>query len=646
MLFSRKDSGQGTIEYLIIIAIVVVIALVVVGLLTGFFATGSGVTTTQQTIGQQTQILALTDIVTNKDGNYILQLKSNELDPITITKITIDGQDQNYYSNNTLLLGSEIIFPISTNTICNEGTNTNTKTITITYIQKGIIRTYNYKNVNTLCQDYQLSSNSNIAGTTPTTNTTSPEEPDPITFTVTYDGNNGTCTPLSRVINSGEDSTAPSCSRTGYTLTGFQRTSGSGGTLNTNTGAVTDVTGDQTISAQWEEVETFTLTFDSQGGTDVDSIEGISAGSTVTLPSPPTKEEYAFVEWNTSSDGSGTEFTTSTTVNEDLTIYAQWREANGIIQISTCSGLQNMDQNLSGQYELISNVDCSGVTFSPVGSSSSKFTGSLNGNYFKIQNLTITNSSSVENIGLFGFIENATISKLVMENPSIDAFRYIGSIAGTAKDSTISECGISLDIDTGAFERGLHYGGLIGRLEGGLVEKCYMKGTIISGGFSSGGIVGYLIGGTISDCYVNGDLAAAREGSGGLVGGYYNTSISEIKNSYSRGTANAGYQGYAAGITSAVWDSAQGLTINDSYSLMTVSGNNKGGLVSSSKATVNNSFYTTTGNFNFGTLVSDPTVFLEDTHAVYSEWDFDEIWALDSEINDGYPYLQWELEIN
>jgi len=43
MFRAREHRAQGTIEYLIIIAIVVVIALVVVSILTGFLGTGTEV---------------------------------------------------------------------------------------------------------------------------------------------------------------------------------------------------------------------------------------------------------------------------------------------------------------------------------------------------------------------------------------------------------------------------------------------------------------------------------------------------------------------------------------------------------------------------------------------------------------------------
>jgi uncharacterized repeat protein (TIGR02543 family) len=42
------------------------------------------------------------------------------------------------------------------------------------------------------------------------------------------------------------------------------------------------------------------------------------------LPAPPARNGYTFVEWNTKGDGSGSVFDASTTVNADITVYAQW----------------------------------------------------------------------------------------------------------------------------------------------------------------------------------------------------------------------------------------------------------------------------------------------------------------------------------
>ena len=72
-------------------------------------------------------------------------------------------------------------------------------------------------------------------------------------FVVTYTSTaGGSCSPASRTVAYNATSAAPTCTpNAGYTLTGFTRTSGSGGTLNASTGAVTNVTGTQTIQANF-----------------------------------------------------------------------------------------------------------------------------------------------------------------------------------------------------------------------------------------------------------------------------------------------------------------------------------------------------------------------------------------------------------
>jgi uncharacterized repeat protein (TIGR02543 family) len=72
-------------------------------------------------------------------------------------------------------------------------------------------------------------------------------------YTVTYSPNGGSCTPATIEINHGSNAAAPSCTRSTYNVAGFTRTSGSGGDLNTSTGAVTNVSGNQTIQVSWSK---------------------------------------------------------------------------------------------------------------------------------------------------------------------------------------------------------------------------------------------------------------------------------------------------------------------------------------------------------------------------------------------------------
>ncbi len=72
---------------------------------------------------------------------------------------------------------------------------------------------------------------------------------------------------------------------------------------------------------------TYTVTFDSQGGTAVNptsitiTLPSITVG---TLPAAPSRTGYNFVGWYTATNGGGTQFTSSTTVNTNIIVYAYW----------------------------------------------------------------------------------------------------------------------------------------------------------------------------------------------------------------------------------------------------------------------------------------------------------------------------------
>ncbi|MFA5764394.1 MAG: hypothetical protein WC915_06310, partial [archaeon] len=67
-----QTKAQGTIEYLVIIAIVVVISLVVVGILVGFLGTGSEVGEQSSQLSNWSNLLAITETSVDPDGNYLV----------------------------------------------------------------------------------------------------------------------------------------------------------------------------------------------------------------------------------------------------------------------------------------------------------------------------------------------------------------------------------------------------------------------------------------------------------------------------------------------------------------------------------------------------------------------------------------------
>jgi hypothetical protein len=101
---STEHRAQGTIEYLVIIAIVVVIALVVVSILTGFLDQGSQVNEKQSKLYWQTQPLAIIDSQTDSQGNILVALKNNTDETKAINSITVNGVTT-YPENFSLSLG-------------------------------------------------------------------------------------------------------------------------------------------------------------------------------------------------------------------------------------------------------------------------------------------------------------------------------------------------------------------------------------------------------------------------------------------------------------------------------------------------------------------------------------------------------------
>lgn len=71
------------------------------------------------------------------------------------------------------------------------------------------------------------------------------------TYDVAYDSNGGSCSPSTVTVNYGGSAGPPSCSRSGYNLTGFTRTIGSCGSLDTTTGYVSNVICNLGIRANW-----------------------------------------------------------------------------------------------------------------------------------------------------------------------------------------------------------------------------------------------------------------------------------------------------------------------------------------------------------------------------------------------------------
>ena len=80
---------------------------------------------------------------------------------------------------------------------------------------------------------------------------------------------------------------------------------------------------DVTLYAKWEKNEFFTVTFDSRGGDQVDSIK-VKCGEVLRMPEDPAKLGGIFVTWEDKNETPI--YDNALLTCEDVTLYAKWNE--------------------------------------------------------------------------------------------------------------------------------------------------------------------------------------------------------------------------------------------------------------------------------------------------------------------------------
>jgi hypothetical protein len=193
------------------------------------------------------------------------------------------------------------------------------------------------------------------------------------------------------------------------------------------------------------------------------------------------------------------------------------------ILIHNVTELQNIQNNLSGNYQLANDIDASkSHNFAPIGGLSQPFGGSLDGNGYAISNLLI--NSTAREVGLFGAASGGSIRNLrivnikVVSSPTDSCYpRNFGDIFWYAPCAT---------------------GGLIGLAWGETILSAYVQGAMSGnvgptnngGPLAMGSIVGVADGvsvtNTQSNVTVSGKLSgSAGEALGGLIGMLRNSPI-------------------------------------------------------------------------------------------------------------------------
>jgi hypothetical protein len=230
--------------------------------------------------------------------------------------------------------------------------------------------------------------------------------------------------------------------------------------------------------------------------------------------------------------------------------------------ISDCNGLNNVRNDLTGNYILDQNLNCGGIA--PIGGNgAADFTGSFDGQGFYISGLSI--SSSAMYVGLFGQAQNALIKNLGLSGITVlsssgSSYSYTGSLLGSSDGNVnIQNVWATGTVTFNNLVDSDCVGGLIG-YGNVIVSNSYSKVTVTTNGESwvcrgsggtckVGGFIGKVAGGTSSfaNCYSNGAVATIAGYRGGFAGAVKDTT--SFTNCYSTGQVGYGdsFWGYQGG---------------------------------------------------------------------------------------------------
>lgn len=256
---------------------------------------------------------------------------------------------------------------------------------------------------------------------------------------------------------------------------------------------------------------------------------------------------------------------TGTFIQEVIPLTEEEAMAQGYTLIKSSDDLQNIQNDVSAKYILMNDINLSGYLWTPI----KDFSGEFNGNGYVINNLELNNPAT-DFQGLFSSIsQGANVSNLGLENVNIIGEDYIGSLAAYS-NGVINNCYVTGTVSSRNY--GSWVGGLVGNTGfygsisycystanvsgndyvGGLVgstsitvKNCYATGNI-QGRDRIGGLLGYSsygVGSYVSDSYATGDvISTGANGGGGLVG---ESGAAPIRNCFA--TGNVKLTNYDAG---------------------------------------------------------------------------------------------------
>ena len=164
----------------------------------------------------------------------------------------------------------------------------------------------------------------------------------------------------------------PAPKKEGYTFDGWFAESGENAFDFENTLIEKDIT----LTAKFT-IKKYTVTFNSKGGSNVDSMQNVEHGNKITAPTAPTKYGYVFAGWYREEALSNKWNFESDTVTDNITLYAKWNAITYLVNYNANSGTGSTSATSWTYGETDVNLATNG--FSQVGKNFSGWATSMNG---------------------------------------------------------------------------------------------------------------------------------------------------------------------------------------------------------------------------------------------------------------------------
>ena len=195
-----------------------------------------------------------------------------------------------------------------------------------------------------------------------------------------------------------------------------------------------------------------------------------------------------------------------------------------IFNVTQLSQLSNFGGQSDVVFRLMKDIDLSEwITdnnprqgWTPIGVAATPFQGKLLGENHKITGLSITRGSE-SYVGFFGYLSGATISDLTIEGNDVTGSSYVGTFAGYATNSTITNCHVKLTGKVSS-SSGSYVGGFVGTVSNCTISNFSTEVAVLSTGANYVGGFAGSVSGTLSDGMVNGNVTSNKPYTGGLAG--------------------------------------------------------------------------------------------------------------------------------